>query len=86
MANADCVKIYTCDWQNPGCTTDAAGGCCTRKCITDSAAPQAAVNLYLDFDKCVYCTTCKTICTEPMGIVNATEYCAVLDAPNPNCP
>ena len=84
MGNADCVKVYNCAWLNPGCSTNSDGACCTRKCITDSAVPQAASDMFLAFDKCVYCTTCKANCTD--GSVDATGYCTNLDAANPVCP
>jgi hypothetical protein len=74
---ADCVNIYNCVYGldgSAGCTTDHDGGCCTLGCFTSTAASQAGITAYKAFDSCVYCTTCKTLCTMPPSY-DATEYC-----------
>ncbi len=71
--NADpaCAALFDCSFNM--CTTDAAGGCCTLKCATDLATPQASKDKFLALDKCVYCDTCTSLCEFDM--VSASAYC-----------
>ncbi|MDI1443872.1 hypothetical protein [Polyangium sp. 6x1] len=80
VADADCKALADCSYDNCALSTD--GGCCTLKCAQDLQTPQAALNKFKALDSCVFCQTCKTIC----GSDGAPEYCAVVEAANPNCP
>lgn len=80
VADADCQALATCSYDN--CPLSTEGGCCTLKCAQDLATPQAALNKFKALDSCVFCQTCKTICMSD----GAPEYCAVVEAANPNCP
>lgn len=80
-ADADCSALFNCSFTM--CTTDAAGGCCTLKCATDLATPQAAKDKFLALDKCVYCNTCTTICEFDM--VSSSAYCKSISGTTP-CP
>ncbi|MDC3960105.1 hypothetical protein [Polyangium jinanense] len=79
-ADADCKALADCSYDN--CPLSGDGGCCTIKCAQDLATPQAALNKFEALDSCVFCQTCKTICMSD----GAPEYCAVVEAANPNCP
>jgi hypothetical protein len=80
--NADCKAIFDCAYM---CTTDMAGGCCAKKCF--AGKPQAAVDMFRGYDNCVYCTTCKTLCSQPGDAVDATAYCKVFEpGGDANCP
>ncbi|NUQ72363.1 MAG: hypothetical protein HUU21_02285 [Polyangiaceae bacterium] len=75
QADADCTAIYDCS--NAKCTTDGPGGCCSVKCWMDSGAAEAKWNLFKAYDDCVYCSTCKALCSGPDAApVDATAYCA----------
>lgn len=76
-----CQDIVAC-WNN--CTTDHAGGCCTQACYMSSGASQASIDLFKAYDKCVYCTTCKTLCSDPPDY-DAAEYCKVVEGMS-TCP
>jgi hypothetical protein len=86
FANKNCVQIYNCVYNNtPGCTTDAAGACCTFNCyeklkttLADPVAAQAAIDLYEAYDGCLYCTTCTTQC-------DAQAFCAAYAAGPGSC-
>ena len=80
VADADCQALATCSYDK--CPLSADGGCCTIKCAQDLATPAAALQKFEALDSCVFCQTCKTICMDS----GAPEYCAVVEAANPNCP
>jgi hypothetical protein len=81
----NCVEIYNCVYDpNTGCPTDASGACCTFDCYTalktklgntaaGMAAAQKAIDEYHGFDDCLYCTTCKALCS-------ADAYCTAYAA------
>lgn len=81
FGNKNCLQLHSCIYDNvTGCTTDAAGACCTFACyeklktdLADPAAAQAAIDLYHAYDACLYCTTCTTQC-------DAQAYCAAYTA------
>lgn len=73
--NQGCQDIIDC-WNL--CTTDHDGGCCTLACYMSTGANQAAIDLFKAYDKCLYCTTCKTLCTDP-PTYDAAEYCKVVE-------
>jgi hypothetical protein len=79
-----CVKIYDCSYAE--CNTDAMGGCCSVKCWKDEAAPEASWNLFKALDGCVYCTTCKQLCSIPGETIDATGYCNNIMNNGQNCP
>jgi hypothetical protein len=77
FGNKNCVQIYNCAYDpGTGCSTDAAGACCTYACFdalkatlpNDPAAAQLAIDQYKAYDGCLYCTTCKAQCS-------ADAYC-----------
>ena len=77
--DANCLKIYDCAYAKCQ-AANMEGGCCTIKCFKDSGAPQAAFDLFKSFDSCVYCQTCKQLCSDPAELpTNATEYCKVFE-------
>lgn len=86
FSNKNCVQLYNCVYDNTtGCTTDAAGACCTFDCyeklkttLGDPTAAQAAIDLYHAYDACLYCTTCTTQC-------DAQSYCATYAAGPAGC-
>ncbi len=86
FANKNCVQIYNCVYDSStGCTTDAAGACCTYACyeklkttVGDPAAAQAAIDLYAAYDGCLYCKTCTTQC-------DAQAFCAAYAAGPAGC-
>lgn len=80
--NPGCEDIRTC-WNNCP-STDKAGGCCTLDCYVSSGANQASIDLFKAYDQCVYCKTCKTLCTDPPGY-DAAEYCKVVEGTS-TCP
>ncbi|MRG93495.1 hypothetical protein [Polyangium spumosum] len=80
VADPDCQALATCSYDK--CVLSTEGGCCTIKCAEDLATPAAALQKFQALDSCVFCQTCKTIC----GDSGAPEYCAVVEAANPNCP
>lgn len=80
-----CVKIYDCSYAK--CNTDAMGGCCSVKCWKDEAAPEASWTLFKALDGCVYCTTCKQLCSTPESVpVDATGYCNNIMNDGKMCP
>jgi hypothetical protein len=79
--NQGCQDIIDC-WNN--CSTDHDGGCCTLACYMSSGANQASIDLFKAYDKCVYCTTCKTLCSDP-PTYDAAEYCKVVEGMS-TCP
>ena len=87
FANKNCVQIYNCVYDSAtGCTTDAAGACCTYKCyeqlkttLADPVMAQAAIDLYAAYDGCLYCKTCTTQC-------DAQAFCAAYAAGPGSCP
>ncbi len=87
FGNPNCKQIYNCAYdQAAGCSTDAAGACCTFDCyetlkttVGDAAAAQAAIDQYHAYDSCLYCTTCKSQCS-------ADAYCKAYDAGAAACP
>lgn len=81
QGNADCTAIFDCAYL---CSTDKDGGCCVKKCF--AGKPQTAVDTFRTYDNCVYCTTCKTLCSQPGDSVNATAYCAVFQPGDMSCP
>jgi hypothetical protein len=86
--NMACTKDQGCEairacWNNCP-STDKAGGCCTLDCYMSSGASQASIDLFKAYDKCVYCTTCKTLCTDPPAY-DASEYCKVVEGVS-TCP
>jgi hypothetical protein len=87
FADNNCVQIYSCVYDvNNGCTTDAAGACCTYACYDalklklggNAAALQKAIDEYHGFDDCVYCVTCKSVCS-------ANSYCVAYAAGPATC-
>jgi hypothetical protein len=66
-----CSDIFDCVFN---CSTDHDGGCCALACNTSTGAKQASIDLFKAYDNCVYCMTCKTLCTDPPSY-DATEYC-----------
>ena len=84
-ADPNCVEIYNCVYDpNTGCPTDASGACCTFDCYTalktklgntaaGMMAAQKAIDEYHGFDDCLYCKTCKALCS-------ADAYCTALAA------
>ncbi|MDI1484391.1 hypothetical protein [Polyangium sp. y55x31] len=80
IADADCKALADCSYDN--CPLSGDGGCCTIKCGQDLNTPAAALQKFKALDSCVFCQTCKTICMSD----GAPEYCAVVEAANPNCP
>lgn len=87
FGNKNCVQIYNCVYDpGTGCSTDAAGACCTFACFdalkmtlpNDPAAVQTAIDLYHAFDSCLYCSTCKTQCS-------ADAYCTAYDMGSAGC-
>jgi hypothetical protein len=88
FGNKNCVQIYNCAYDTTnGCSTDAAGACCTFGCFdalkatlpNDPAGVQAAIDLYHAYDSCLYCTTCKAQCS-------ADAYCTAYAAGPGACP
>lgn len=88
FSNKNCVQIYNCVYDmNNGCTTDAAGACCVYDCYDalkatlggDAAALQKAIDEYHAYDDCLYCTTCKSLCS-------ADAYCTAYAAGQGACP
>lgn len=82
FGNKNCVQIYNCVYDiNNGCTTDAAGACCVYACYdalkatlgNDAVALKTAVDQYVAYDQCLYCTTCKDLCS-------ADAYCTAYAA------
>ncbi|MDI1437524.1 hypothetical protein [Polyangium sorediatum] len=80
IADAACKALADCSYDNCALSTD--GGCCTLKCAEDLGTPAGALQKFKALDSCVFCQTCKTICMSD----GAPEYCAVVEAANPNCP
>ncbi len=84
-ADANCVEIYKCVYNpNTGCATDASGACCVYDCYAMTktnlgntaagmAAAQKAIDAYHGFDDCLYCSTCKALCS-------ADAYCTAYAA------
>ena len=74
--NADCVAIIDCaypetDSGDPACSElDAAGAACVLACV---AQHPAGKELFLAYEKCVYCQFCAAAC-------DSAEYCSGLDA------
>ena len=88
FGNPNCKQIYNCAYdQAAGCSTDAAGACCTYDCYAalkatlpnDPAGVQKAIDQYHAYDSCLYCTTCKSQCS-------ADAYCKAYDAGAAACP
>jgi hypothetical protein len=85
QADANCAKIYDCS--NAKCTTDAMGGCCSVDCWKDLGSAEASWNLFKAYDDCVYCSTCKALCSGPDAApVDATGYCANTANNGATCP
>jgi hypothetical protein len=87
FGNKNCVQIYNCVYDpNNGCTTDAAGACCVYACYdalkvtlgNDAAALQKAIDDFHADDDCLYCTTCKSLCS-------ADAYCTAYAAGPATC-
>lgn len=86
FANKNCVTIYNCVYDpNNGCTTDAAGACCVYDCydqlkatLNDPVALQKAIDDFHADDNCLYCTTCKSLCS-------ADAYCTAYAAGPATC-
>lgn len=87
-ADANCKQIYNCAYDpGAGCSTDAAGACCTYACFdalkamlpNDPAAAQKAIDRYRAYDSCLYCTTCKSQCS-------ADAYCTKFAMGQASCP
>ena len=88
FGNKNCVQLYNCAYdQDNGCATSAEGACCTFGCFAklkamlpnDPAGAQTAIDLYHAYDSCLYCTTCKTLCS-------ADAYCTAYDMGAAACP
>lgn len=89
--NKNCLLIYNCVYDpNTGCATDASGACCTYDCYdalkvtlgndpAGVAAAQKAIDEYHAYDDCLYCTTCKALCS-------ADAYCTAYAAGPDVCP
>lgn len=82
--DAGCKDIYDCSFA--ACTTDAEGGCCSVKCWKDGGAAQPSWDLFKALDGCIYCTTCKQLCSMPGDTVDATGYCNNITNDGANCP
>jgi hypothetical protein len=83
--DAACTAIYNCS--NAQCTLDGPGGCCSVKCWKDSGAAEFSWKLFKAHDDCVYCQTCKALCSEPqVAPIDATAYCANTANDGANCP
>lgn len=87
FGNKNCVDIYSCVYDvNSGCTTDAAGACCVYACYDklklslggDAVALQKAIDDFHADDNCLYCTTCKSLCS-------ADAYCTAYAAGPATC-
>jgi hypothetical protein len=80
-----CKDIYDCSYA--ACETTAMGGCCSVKCWKDGGAAEASWNLFKALDGCVYCTTCKDLCSGPAAApTDATGYCGNINNNGANCP
>jgi hypothetical protein len=89
-ADANCKTIYDCVYDpNTGCPTDASGACCTFDCYDQlkaklgntpagMAAAQKAIDAYGGYSNCLYCTTCKDLCS-------ADAYCTAYAAGQAAC-
>ena len=87
----NCVEIYDCVYNpNTGCPTDASGACCTFDCYAvlkmklgntaaGMMAAQKAIDAYGGFSDCLYCKTCKDLCS-------ADAYCTAYAAGPGACP
>lgn len=77
----DCAKILNCSLN---CNTNTDGGDCTVACITETYpySTTESKELFYALDSCVYCQTCKSLCTDPnsgpSNPLDAAGYCSVI--------
>jgi hypothetical protein len=81
MADPDCKAIWDCVYDPAnGCTTDAAGACCTYACYKTLSSSDTTIKAYEALDQCTTCKTCKALCDM------AQQYCDAYAMGSAGCP
>jgi hypothetical protein len=58
-----CEALLDCVYGSSGCSLDAGGARCTSACLLAACANPQAVTLFLEADRCAYCTSaCRDAC------------------------
>ena len=70
-ADADYSSLLECVYGKSGCALDAGGAECVESCARSACSDPSAVELFLEADRCTYCTPeCRDACA---------SYCGALD-------
>jgi hypothetical protein len=73
-----CRELLDCVYASDGCALDAGGASCVVSCALSACSTPRAVALFLEADRCTYCTAaCQAVCS---------SYCAALDHDAFACP